>query len=173
MRTRLITEQDAPLLARLLTGSREFLAPWEPRRGEDWFTTEGQRIHIEAALELHRHGDALPCVVLDEAGEVAGRITLHVIVRGAFQSCSLGYWLARPATGRGLATAAVGEVTGVAFGELGLHRVQADTLVDNLPSQRVLERCGFVRFGTAPTYLQIDGRWQTCHLHQLIAPAPD
>lgn len=165
MRTRLITERDAVRLAELLTGSREFLAPWEPRRGEEWFTAEGQWTDIEAALAQHGQGATFPCVVLDEAGEVAGRITLSSIVRGAFQSCSLGYWLAKPATGRGLATAAVREMTAVAFGELGLHRVQADTVVDNRRSQRVLERCGFLRFGTASAYLQLAGRWQDCHVH--------
>ena len=48
----------------------------------------------------------------------------------------------------------------VAFGELGLHRLQAETLLDNVASQKVLERNGFVRIGMAPTYLKIAGRWQ-------------
>ena len=170
MRTRLIAEQDAPRLAHLLVGSREFLAPWEPVRGEEWFTVEGQRDAVGLALERHRQGLALPHVVLDEAGQVAGRVMLESIVRGAFQSCNLGYWLAEPATGRGLATAAVREMTALAFTELGLHRVQADTVVENVRSQRVLARCGFVRYGTAPTYLHIAGRWQDCHVHQLLAP---
>ena len=47
-----------------------------------------------------------------------------------------------------------------AFKKLGLHRVQAETLLDNTPSQRVLERNGFVRYGLAPKYLNIAGRWQ-------------
>jgi hypothetical protein len=41
--------------------------------------------------------------------------------------------------GRGLATSAVGQGTETAFGELGLHRLEAATLVDNIASQRVLE----------------------------------
>ena len=66
----------------------------------------------------------------------------------------------------------------VAFAELGLHRIQAETLLDNLASQRVLERNGFARIGMAPAYLKIAGRWQDCFLYQLINPgaqseAPD
>jgi ribosomal-protein-alanine N-acetyltransferase len=52
-----------------------------------------------------------------------------------------------------------------------LHRIQADTLVDNEASQRVLKRNGFVRIGLAPRYLKIAGRWQDCILHQLLSDA--
>jgi [ribosomal protein S5]-alanine N-acetyltransferase len=100
-----------------------------------------------------------------------GRINLNNIVRGAAQCASLGYWLAEAAGGRGLATAAVREITRLAFTELGLHRIQADTLVHNVPSQRVLARNGFVRIGLAPRYLKIAGRWQDCILHQLLNDA--
>ena len=59
---------------------------------------------------------------------------------------------------RGLATAAVRGIIGTAFSELGLHRIQAGTLLRNTGSQRVLERNGFVRIGVAPRYLMIAGR---------------
>jgi [ribosomal protein S5]-alanine N-acetyltransferase len=109
--------------------------------------------------------------VLDDAGAVIGRITLNNVVRGAFQSCSVGYFIRSAANGRGHATAAVGEMLATAFGELGLHRVEAGTLVHNAASQRVLERNGFVRFGLAPQYLRIAGRWQDHVLFQLLNPA--
>ncbi len=38
----------------------------------------------------------------------------------------------------------------------------------NVASQRVLERNGFVRFGLAPEYLNIDGRWQDHILYQVM-----
>jgi [ribosomal protein S5]-alanine N-acetyltransferase len=101
-------------------------------------------------------------------GAVAGRITLNGIVRGAFQSCSVGYWVSEAVGGRGLATAALRDVKAAAFGALGLHRIQAETLVHNVASQRVLQRNGFSRVGLAPAYLKIAGRWQDCILYQVI-----
>jgi [ribosomal protein S5]-alanine N-acetyltransferase len=168
---RLITPDDAPILAELVRANRDFLAPWEPVRADDQFTEEGQRVAIQAALAEHAHGRSLPCVMADPDGAVVGRINLNNIVRGAAQCASLGYWLAEAAGGRGLATAAVREITRLAFTELGLHRIQADTLVHNVPSQRVLARNGFVRIGLAPRYLKIAGRWQDCILHQLLNDA--
>jgi ribosomal-protein-alanine N-acetyltransferase len=71
--------------------------------------------------------------------------------------------------GRGLATGAVAEVVGIAFGELGLHRLEAATLVDNRPSQRVLEKNRFDRIGLARRYLEIAGEWRDHLLFQRTA----
>jgi ribosomal-protein-alanine N-acetyltransferase len=67
-----------------------------------------------------------------------------------------------------VATAAVAAVVRIAFSDLGLHRLQADTLVHNTASQRVLARNGFTRIGLAPRSLRIAGRWQDHVLHQLL-----
>lgn len=170
--TRLVTQDDAPVLAELLRVNRDFLAPWEPIRDEDNFTIEGQRATIKSALQRYEQGITVPSVILDEDDRVAGRITLNEIVRGAFQSCHLGYWLSADANGRGLATAAARDMIRVAFEELGLHRIQAGTLLHNVRSQRVLERNGFVRFGVAPAYLNIAGQWQDHALYQVVNESP-
>jgi [ribosomal protein S5]-alanine N-acetyltransferase len=171
-RTRLVTLDDVPALAALHRENRAFLAPYEPVREESYYTEDGQRTLVRTALERHAEGTLQPHVVLDEDGRVVGRATLNEIVRGPLQSCSLGYWLAATATGRGLATAAVRDMQRVAFEQLGLHRIQAGTLVDNVRSQRVLERTGFTRFGLAPSYLHIAGQWRDHVLYQVVRPDP-
>jgi [ribosomal protein S5]-alanine N-acetyltransferase len=168
---RLITPEDAPALAQLLRRNRDFLAPWEPLRSDDYFTEQSQRIAIQDALREHQEGRNLPLVIVHGADGIVGRITLNNIVRGAFQSCSVGYWVSEAVGGRGVATAALKQVISVAFGELGLHRIQAETLLHNVASQKVVERNGFVRFGMAPAYLKIEGRWQDFILYQLINDA--
>jgi ribosomal-protein-alanine N-acetyltransferase len=168
--TRLLHPDDAPVLARMEQDDRDFFAPWGPAREEAWFTEDGQREEIRARLEQHRLGLCVPHVVLDDAGEVIGRISLNTVVRGAFQSASLGYWVRSSANGRGHATAAAAAMLRLAFGELALHRVEAGTLPHNAASQRVLARNGFTRFGLAPQYLKIAGRWQDHVLFQVLAP---
>jgi [ribosomal protein S5]-alanine N-acetyltransferase len=110
------------------------------------------------------------------------------VVRGPFLSGNLGYWVNAADNGRGVATAAVAAIARVAFGEWGavdlpaerkvfipswLHRIEAGTLLHNAGSQRVLERNGFVRFGMAPRYLRIAGRWQDHYLCQALAGTAD
>jgi ribosomal-protein-alanine N-acetyltransferase len=169
--TRLIIHGDAAALAALVRTNRGFLAPWEPLRPDSYFTLAGQQDAIADVLARSHDGSVLPHVILDLSGRVVGRVTLNGIVRGHFQSCSVGYWIGEADTGRGLATAAVADIITAAFGELGLHRIQAETLLHNAASQRVLRRNGFVRIGTAAAYLKIAGRWQDHHLYQVLNPA--
>lgn len=169
--TRLVTLDDAPELAELVRVNREFLTPWEPVRLDDYFTSDGQLAVIKPLLQAFEQGTSLPHVIVDDTGGLVGRITLNGIVRGPFRSCAMGYWVGEDSNGRGIATAAVREVASIAFEELGLHRVQAETLEHNFASQRVLERNGFLRFGMAPAYLKIAGRWQDHVAFQLLNSA--
>lgn len=157
MLTRLVTEDDAPAIASLLSANRAFLAPWDPERSEEFFTVPAQRSLIESQLTDHERGALLPHVIVASSGQLAGRITLSGIVRGPFLSCTVGYWVAESYNGQGLAS-----------GALGLHRIQAETLLHNARSKRVLEKHGFVQYGLAPRYLEIAGRWQDMELFQLL-----
>lgn len=93
-------------------------------------------------------------------GAIVGRMTLSQVFRRAFQNCYLGYFVGEEHNGRGHATAAVRLAVGYAFGELGLHRVQANVMTSNPRSARVLEKAGFRREGLALRYLEIAGRWE-------------
>lgn len=170
--TRLVQSGDAPILAALLRENRAFLKRWHPRRGDRYFAEEGQAEAVDAALGQHAAGVSVPLVITD-GPQVVGAITIQSIIRGFFQSCSVGFWLAESAQGRGLATAALRETVALAFGDLRLHRVQAETLPDNARSQAVLERVGFTRYGVASQYLKIDGEWRDHALLQLLCPDPD
>jgi ribosomal-protein-alanine N-acetyltransferase len=171
--TRLATLDDAEELAACLARNRAFLDPWEPVRPDSWFTAGGQRAVLAECLDQHARGAMVPLVILDEEGGIAGRLSVNNVVHGAFRSASLGYWVAQEAGGRGLATAAVADAVRLAFGELGLHRLEACTLFHNAASQRVLRRNGFAPFGVAPRYLRIAGRWQDHILFHLLNDEPD
>jgi [ribosomal protein S5]-alanine N-acetyltransferase len=164
-----LTLEDAEALVDLVCANREFLAPWEPIRDPEHFTLAGQRAEIEKVVSDQQRGLTVARVILDQ-DRIIGRVTLSNIVRGAFQSCNLGYWISRADTGRGHASAAVAEIVALAFSDLGLHRIEAGTLPHNAASQRVLERNGFERFGLARQYLQIAGHWQDHALFQKIKP---
>ncbi|MCH8612441.1 GNAT family N-acetyltransferase [Arsenicicoccus dermatophilus] len=161
---------DVPALTRLVVANRDYLRPWEPRRPDRFWTEAGQRELVEKALAEQDGGRMAPYVILDDEGEVAGRINLSTIVRGAAQHASVGYWVAEDRTGRGLASRAVGAICVQAWEVWRLHRLEAGTLPHNLASQRVLHRNGFRHYGRATKYLHIDGRYQDHELFELLAP---
>jgi [ribosomal protein S5]-alanine N-acetyltransferase len=168
---RVVAEDDASTLAELLTRNRTFLAPWDPVRDDAYFTVDGQRDLLTRSLRRLRSGIDWPGVITVDGAPV-GRVNLNNVIRGAFCSADLGYWVDQAHNGCGVATAAVGAVVRLAFTELDLHRVQAGTLLHNRGSQKVLERNRFSRIGVAPRYLNIAGRWQDHLLFQRLADAP-
>jgi ribosomal-protein-alanine N-acetyltransferase len=170
--TRLVRPGDARGLAAVRVANRERLRPYEPIRTDDFYTEPGQRAVIDERLALHADDRCVPLAIVDADDEVVGEMTLSSVIRGAFQSASVGYWVSDHVAGRGAASAALRDARQIAFGRLGLHRLQGETLTDNVASQRVLERAGFVRYGVAPDYLRIDGRWQEHVLYRCIAPGP-
>ena len=165
--TRLVSADDAEPLARLLAENRDYLAPWSPLQDDAYFTAAGQREVIARQLAAYERGAMLPLLIVD-GGAVAGSLNLNSIIRGAFQNASVGYWVSQARAGQGLAGAAVAEAVGIAFCELGLHRLDAATLLHNTPSQRVLARNGFRPFAVAERYLKIAGMWQDHILFQLL-----
>jgi len=145
----------------LYVRNQGFLAPYEPVRADDFLTVEAQRARI---VEPGRHS----WLIVDE-DEPAGFIGLSNVVRGPLQSAVVSYWVDEGHNGRGLCTASVAELIDHAFGELALHRLEAGTLVDNVASQRVLEKNGFQRYGLAQRYLLIGGEWRDHVLFERVA----
>ncbi|MBP2412965.1 ribosomal-protein-alanine N-acetyltransferase [Arthrobacter stackebrandtii] len=158
--TRLLELADVAELTELLRRNREFLRPWDPVRTDEFFTEPAQLGIARTLLDAHDAGTAVPLVILTREGGLAGRLNLNGVVRGVLQSAAMGYWVGEAFNGSGLATAAVAEAVELAAGGLGLHRLQAETLLHNSASQRVLAKNGFSRYGLAPKYLKIAGQWQ-------------
>lgn len=163
---------DGAALARAYAANREHLAPWDPERSPDFFTPEWQEQHARQCVDDAAAGRSIRFVIVDDDGEVRGRVNLNNIVRGAFWSADLGYWVDATRLHRGLASHAVARIIEHARDEVGLHRLQAATLLHNIGSQRVLASNGFERIGMAPKYLRIAGEWQDHLLFQRLLEEP-
>jgi ribosomal-protein-alanine N-acetyltransferase len=154
---RALEPADAADLLELRLRNRRHFAATEPLRDDDWFTLERQRREIAAEAAARAAGQSLAFGVFADGG-LAGRLALASIVRGAFRNAYLGYGIDADQSGRGIATAAVGQAVQIAWAA-GLHRVQAAVSLDNAASKRVLEKVGFRREGLAQRYLLLAGRW--------------
>lgn len=164
---RLLRPDDGGRLAAAYDRNRDHLEQWEPARPAAFYSAEYHAQRIPVMLQEHSSARSVP-LVLELDGEIVGRLTISDIVLGAFRNGHLGYWVDSRIAGRGVMTAAVHAVLDHARDDLGLHRIQAATLVHNTASQKVLQRAGFERIGLAPQYLEIAGRWQDHLLFQRI-----
>jgi RimJ/RimL family protein N-acetyltransferase len=82
------------------------------------------------------------CVELRATGNLLGMVSVGREEPAG--DWTLGYWIHPAQWGRGHATEVAAEAVCVAFDELGAERVFAGAALWNLPSQRVLEKLGFL-----------------------------
>lgn len=126
---------------------------------------EGDAFDAHFARQLPSQTDqSVRLAGVTRGGELAALVNLTEIVRGVFQNAYVG-WRTHPRLlGQGYATEAVRGCLELAFRPqpqgLGLHRIQANILPDNLASRRVAERCGMREEGVARRYLLIRGEWR-------------
>jgi [ribosomal protein S5]-alanine N-acetyltransferase len=142
--------------------SRDFLKPYEPRWSEADLSHRVYASRLKRGREEAKAGtDYSFFIFLRQEGRevLVGGLTLSNVRRRAAQFVNLGYWMGREHAGKGLMTEAVGVIIPFVFDTLGLHRIHAAFLPDNVASRRVLEKNGFKEEGFAEKYLQIDGKW--------------
>ncbi len=104
----------------------------------------------------------------NDDGRVIGTVTLASI-DGRNRRAEIGFAMASAHQGRGYATEAARLAVAYAFGEMGLHRLEADVDPRNAPSLAVLERLGFEREGYMRDRWLIDEQWQDTVFFGLLA----
>ncbi len=149
-------------------------APWDPPLPPDHAAPELVAQALADGAQAFATGRALRWWLLPAAdpGRVIGQVHLSGLVRGAFQSCNLGYALDAACQGQGLMHEALRAVVDEAFSpRLNLHRLQAGVRPENQRSLAVLARLGFGQIGLARHYLFIDGDWRDHWLFDLVNPS--
>jgi ribosomal-protein-alanine N-acetyltransferase len=129
--------------------NRAYFAASVSDRGDDFFDQFAD--HYSASLAEQEAGLCAFYVLVAEDGSVLGRFNLYDIED---RSANLGYRVAQPVAGRGVATATVRELCRLAADRHGLHTLRAATAHQNAASEKVLTKAGFVPVGPAdPAHL--------------------
>jgi len=157
--------------------NREFFKEWSPTVDETFYTVEFQTERLRIERELLDQGRAVRFWLFrraDRAFErIIGDLALSNIVRGAFQSCHLGYKMDGAEINQGLMAEAIERAIRFAFDDLRLHRVEANIMPKNARSIRVVEKLGFVDEGMSRKYLKIAGVWEDHRHFVLLNPAEE
>ncbi|KAJ1294277.1 hypothetical protein BS78_01G133700 [Paspalum vaginatum] len=93
-------------------------------------------------------------VCVDGDAAPVGQVSVWPYADEGGRRANLGYALARHHWGQGIAAAAIRMVVARVFDDLpGLERLEAVADVENVRSQRVLEKAGFLREGVLRSYI--------------------
>lgn len=147
------TEADEAELLTLNQASRAHYAPW--------VSPPVSAKQYAAYLERSRRADVCSRLICGpDGGPIVGVVTLSQIFYGPLCSAYMGYQVGAPFAGRGYASAGVGLMLSLAFGDLKLHRIEANIQPGNSASLALVRRLGFTREGFSRRYLHIDGDWR-------------
>lgn len=163
---------DLEDLLALRLRNRDIFTPLEPRKDDpgDGYTEASLSRLVDEGTSSWETGRDYPFGVFAD-GALVGRVALSNVVRGAWQSCTIGYYVDASRWGRGYATEAVRLAVSFALDHEGLHRVQGAVMPRNAASVRVLEKAGFRDEGYAHHYLQINGVWEDHHIFAITREA--
>jgi len=131
--------RDAELLPSLANNRRiwrnltdRFPHPYEHRDAVEWIQTANQR--PENAMHMAVLADRM----------LVGGVGFERLTDLSTGTAEIGYWIGEPYWGRGIATRALVEATGIAFSRFDFLRLQAGVLSWNPASCRVLEKAGYL-----------------------------
>ncbi len=160
---RKVRRTDEAEFIALMRESQEIHEPWiSPPTNPVLFKYYLQRINRED------HEGFVICRSDDDA--IVGVINVNNIVRGSFQSASLGYYVGAKFEGEGYMQEGLTLLQNYAFNTLGLHRLEANIQPENTRSQNLVARCGFVKEGYSKAFLFINGAWRDherwCSVHE-------
>lgn len=134
----------APAVLAFELENRAYFAASITDRGDPYFAHFDDR--FGELLAAQDAGSGAFYVLVDDDGSVLGRFNLNF---AEDSTAELGYRVARRAAGRGVATATVRELCGLAATRHGLHTLRAAAALDNAASRKVLAKAGFVPAGPA------------------------
>jgi ribosomal-protein-alanine N-acetyltransferase len=134
----------APAVLAFELANRAYFAAFVSDRGDEFYDHFSERYN--ALLAEQEAGTCVFHVLAGEDGTVLGRFNLFDLEDG---TARLGYRVAQHVAGRGVATAAVQELCRLAAAKYGLRTLRAAAARQNVASQRVLAKAGFVVAGPA------------------------
>jgi ribosomal-protein-alanine N-acetyltransferase len=134
----------APAVLAFELANRAYFATFVSDRGDAFFDQFTERYN--ELLAEQKAGSCAYYLLVGEDGSVLGRFNLYNIENG---TAVLGYRVAQHVAGHGVATATVQEVCRLAAAQFGLHTMRAAVTHDNVASQKVLAKAGFVPVGPA------------------------
>jgi len=108
---------------------------------------------------LERDNEAGFLVKRIEDGAICGVVNLNIITYEALCSAYVSYFGVAGRVEKGYMKEGLLQVIRHAFGELGLHRLEANIQPENLPSIALAKSVGFQYEGYSPRFLKINDVW--------------
>ncbi|MBR5338045.1 MAG: GNAT family N-acetyltransferase [Lachnospiraceae bacterium] len=143
---------------------------YEPKRVFNFYTNNYMASTMKYEREVIEKKLGLRFWIFEKESpyKIIGTVSFQNVMRNVYKSCQLGYKIHKAYQQKGYATEAVGFACRVAFRELDVHRIEAYTMPENIPSARLLEKLGFSYEGIARQKAEVNGKWADHMIFSLL-----
>src|SRR5690348_969090 len=136
------TLEDEKMFLSAMQRSQSIHSPWvkspqTPKEFTDYF-------------ERYQQPNQKSFLVINKSGAITGVFNVSEIVRGAFQSAFLGFYVVVDYAGLGYMSAGLKLLLHKIFKELNLHRIEANIQPENIDSINLVKNNGFRNEGYSP-----------------------
>ena len=159
------TLSDAPMLLAAIQRNRDWLRPWLPWL-KDGYDLQDARAFLSDCEDGHATGNALTTGIW-ASGTFCGAIGLHRM-NHLNRSTSIGYWIDKEFSARGIMTAACGAMVAEGFQNLNLNRIEIRCATGNERSCAIPRRLGFQEEGLLHEAEWLYDHWVDLKLFALI-----
>lgn len=149
-----LQERDAEELFEFEKNNRLFFEQMVPSRGEDYFNFETFKIIHKELLTEQQENESKFYLIRDNADKIIGRINL-VDIDTTNDIAEVGYRVGQEYGGKGIGARALKLLLET---EISVTKIKAKTTINNIASQRVLEKNGFKQVSTSDDEFEMNGK---------------
>lgn len=166
---KVLDEHQADLLFDYVNEERAFLAPWEPKRTEAYYSMETCQLRVrEMRRDFIEEKAVVFCLLNHDQSRMLAYSNYSNVIKGVLCSCSLGYSIRESEQGKGLMREALEKGIEYLSNNMGIHRIQANYMPRNKKSAAVLSALNFSKEGYAKRYIKINDVWEDHVLTALV-----
>lgn len=161
-----------PLL-NFLEGGRHIFEKYEAAKAPVYYTVPFQEYILKSEYEASKKKAYLRYYIFENENpdKIIGTVSFGNLLPEPYLCCNLGYKISPSHTNKGYCTEAVTAAVNAAYAYLNIHRINAYVQENNLPSIRVLEKCGFMLEGKCIKNILVNGKWTDHLLYANISPS--
>lgn len=151
-----LQDEDLEKLFEFELENRAYFEGMVPSRGDDYYNFEIFKQRNTALIDEQAQGLSYFYLIKNKEGLILGRMNL-VDIEMSQALGHIGYRVGKAYTGKGIANIALNLLLETTT-ELGIRQISAKTTTNNIASQRILVKNGFLYVSTADEEFKMNGQ---------------